>query len=134
MIDEVVVAAAAAEAAAASVTSVVGHFGPVTREAKPADSPTPATTTSSVPDQREVAEAVEEEVEAVAVVADDRPAVAGWEPDSCHKVPVEQKKKHQWPVNRYVFISLQYAIYSRAPADIVISDIICYYISKSVTQ
>lgn len=88
MIDEV----AAAEAAA-SVMSVVGHFGPVTREAKTADSPKPATTTSSVPDQREVAEAVEEEVEVAAVVVDDRPAVAGWEPDSCHKVPMIKKKK-----------------------------------------
>lgn len=82
MIDEVV----AAEAAA-SATSVAGHFGPATREAKPADSPTPVTT-PSVPDRREVAEAVEEEVEAAVAAADGRRAVAGSR--SCHKAPAEK--------------------------------------------
>lgn len=76
MIDEVVAAVVAAAEAVASETKV-GHFESVTREAKPADSPILATTMSSVPDQSEVAEVVEKEVEAAVVVADDRPAFAG---------------------------------------------------------
>jgi len=87
VIDEVADVAAVEAVEAASATSVVGHFGPASREAKPVDSPTPATT-SFVPDQREVAEAVEEEVEAATVVADDRPAVVG--SSNHHKVPTEK--------------------------------------------
>lgn len=86
VIDEVADVAAAEAVEAASATSVVGHFGPASREAKPADSPTP--TTTSVPDRREVAEAVEEEVEAAMVVADDRPAVVG--SGNRHKMPVAE--------------------------------------------
>jgi len=83
---------AAAEAvAAASATSVAGHFGPATREAKRAGSPTPATTWSA-PDRCGVVEAVVEEVgaAAAAAAADDRPAVAG--SGSCHKVPAERPR------------------------------------------
>jgi hypothetical protein len=88
---ETVVAAAAA---AASETSVAGHFDPATQEAKRADSPMQATT-SSVPDRREVVGAVVEGfgaaaavVAAAAAAADDQPAVAG--SGSCHKVPVDE--------------------------------------------
>jgi len=83
--DEVVAAEAVA---AASATSVAGHFGPATQEAKRAGSPTPATTWSA-PDRRGVVEAVVEEVgAAAAAAADDRPAVAG--SGSCHKAPVDE--------------------------------------------
>lgn len=85
------VAVAETVVAVASTTSVAGHFGPATREAKRADSPTPATT-SSVPDRREVVGAVVEEfgtaAAAVVAAADDQPAVAG--SGSCHKVPAEK--------------------------------------------
>lgn len=88
--------AVAVEVASATVevseTSVAGNFDPVTREAQPAGSLTPAMT-SSVPDRREVAEEVEEEVEAAAVAADDRPAVAGSGSGSCHRVPAEKPVK-----------------------------------------
>lgn len=86
VIDEVVAVAAAA-VAEASAMSVAERFGPATREAKLADSPTPVTA-SSVLGQREVVEAVEEEFEAAVAVADDRRAVAG--SCSCHKVPAEK--------------------------------------------
>jgi len=80
---------AAEVVAAASATSVAERFGPATRVAKRAGSPTPETT-SSVPDRHEVVEAVVEEVGVVvaaAAAADDQPAVAG--SGSCHKVPAE---------------------------------------------
>jgi len=87
VIDEVADVAAAEAVEAASATSVVGHFGPASWEAKPADSPTPVTM-STAPDRREVVEAVEEEVEAATVVADDRPVVVG--SGNHHKVPTEK--------------------------------------------
>jgi len=105
---DVVAAAEAVEAA--SVTSVVGRFAPATREAKPADSLTPVTT-SSAPSRYEVVEAVEEEVEAVAIVVDDRPAVAG--SDSCHKVPAENRCRltHEriYDINVRVYTHIIYA-------------------------
>lgn len=131
--DEVATAAAAAEVAAevaetateaaASVTSVVveGRFGPVTRAAKPADSPT-----TSVPDRRRrqhevAAEAVEEAVEAAAAAAavvDDRPAVVAGS-DSFHRAPAENRLKTVKHVYRlffitkctYVFIRTRNALY-----------------------
>lgn len=78
--------------AGASATSVAGHFGPATREAKREHSPTPATT-SSVPDRREVVGVVVEEFgTAAAAAADDQPAVAGSGAGSgsCHKVPADK--------------------------------------------
>jgi len=98
---EVAAVAAAEAVAAASATSVAGHFGPAAREAKRVGSPTPART--SVPERREVVEAVVEEVGAAAAAAvvaaaavavaaaaaaDDQPAAAG--SGSCHKVPAEK--------------------------------------------
>lgn len=86
VIGEVAAAAAEAVAEAASTMNVVGHFGSAAQEVRTADLPRPATT-SFVPDQHEVAEAVEEEFESVeVVVVDDRPTVAG---SGSHKTPVK---------------------------------------------
>jgi len=102
VIDEVVAAAAAEAVEAASATSVV-YFGSVSWKVKLADSPTPKTT-SSVLNQREVAGAVEEEVEAAAVVADDRLAVVDW--SNRHKVPVENPMAVNTRVCMYTYTHL----------------------------
>lgn len=79
----------AVETAEAATSVVVGHFGFAIREVQPADSPTPPTTKSTVPDPHEVVEAVEVEFgAAVDVVADDRQAVVG--SGSCHTAPAEK--------------------------------------------